>query len=210
MPDQSSHERQAFGLTILKNSHKEIRRLRRETGYPSIHGNKFWKSTYLLMDYLQEYPPANGARILEIGCGWGLAGIFCAKKFGARVTALDADKTVFPYLQMHAQLNGVQVETWQRRYEQVTKSDLAQFDMVIAADVCFWDSMVKPLYNLTRRAAQVGSLRVVMTDPGRPTFRGMAELCMEKLGAEYDNWSVPHPHNASGLVVDLAAEQSIA
>lgn len=203
MPSPAAHERQAFGLTILKNSHKEVRRLRREAGYPSIHGNKFWKSTYLLMDYLTEFPPPKGARILEIGCGWGLAGIFCAKKFKAQVTALDADSTVFPYLQLHAKLNGVEVETWRRRYEQVTKADLAEFDMVIAADVCFWDQMVKPLYNLTRRASQVGGVRVVMTDPGRPTFSAMAEMCVDKLGAEYDDWAVPHPHNASGLVVDL-------
>lgn len=203
MPSPAAHERQAFGLTILKNSHKEVRRLRREAGYPSIHGNKFWKSTYLLMDYLAEFPPPKGARILEIGCGWGLAGIFCAKKFKAQVTALDADSTVFPYLQLHAKLNGVEVETWRRRYEQVTKADLAEFDMVIAADVCFWDQMVKPLYNLTRRASQVGGVRVVMTDPGRPTFSAMAEMCVDKLGAEYDDWAVPHPHNASGLVVDL-------
>jgi predicted nicotinamide N-methyase len=203
MANSSSHERQAFGLRILKNSHKEIRRLRREAGYPSIHGNKFWKSTYLLMDYLKEFPPPQGARVLEIGCGWGLAGIFCAKEFGAEVVGLDADKTVFPYLDLHAALNDVEVETWHRRYERVTKADLAQFDLVIGADVCFWDSMVKPLYNLVRRAEQVGGVRVVMTDPGRPTFSSMAEQCVEKLGAEYDNWSVPHPHNASGLVIDL-------
>lgn len=196
-------QRKAFGLTIMKNSHPDIRKLRRATGEPTIHGNKFWKSTYLLMDYLNEFPPVKKPRVLEIGCGWGLAGIFCAKTFEAQVTALDADKTVFPYLELHAEINGVQLDTWQRRYEQVTKADLAGFDMVIAADVCFWDSMVKPLYNLTRRAAQVGGVRVVMTDPGRPTFRSMAETCVDKLGAEYDNWSVPHPHNASGLVLDL-------
>ena len=205
MANSTAHERQAFGLTILKNSHSDIRRLRREAGYPSIHGNKFWKSTYLLMDYLQEFPPAKGARILEIGCGWGLAGIYCAKRFKANVTALDADKTVFPYLELHAQLNGVSIETWQCRYERITKADLAHFDLVIGADVCFWDTMIAPLYNLTRRAAQVGNVRVVMTDPGRPTFSAMAEKCMEKLGAEYDNWAVPHPNNASGLVMDLKA-----
>lgn len=200
------HERQAFGLRILKNSHKEIRRLRNQTGYPSIHGNKFWKSTYIVMDYLREFPPAKGSRILEIGCGWGLAGIFCAKEFDAEVTGLDADETVFPYLQLHAELNGVAVDTWRCRYERVTKADLAEFDMVIGADICFWDEMVKPLFNLTRRAAQVGGVRVVMTDPGRPTFREMAENCTEKLGAEYEDWAVPHPHNASGLVLDLPAE----
>lgn len=197
------HKRQAFGLTILKNSHSSIRKLRAETGYPSIHGNKFWKSTFLLMDYLREHPPKRRSRILEIGCGWGLGGIFAAKTFHAKVTALDADDTVFPYLQHHADLNGVKVETWKCRYEKVSKQHLASFDYVIAADICFWDSMVNPLYNLVRRAHQVGDLRVIMTDPGRPTFRAMAERCVDKLGAQFGDWAVPHPYNASGLVLDM-------
>ena len=202
----SAQQREAFGLTILKNSHPEIRRIRKETGYPTIHGNKFWKSTFLLMDFLSEYPPEEGCNILEIGCGWGLGGIYCAKTFGAKVTSLDADDSVFPYLEYHAELNGVNVTTWKSKYEKVRKADLEKFDMVIAADVCFWDSMAEPLYNLTRRACQVGT-RVVMTDPGRPPFREMAAKCAEKLGAFYDNWSVPHPHSASGLVMDTDAEE---
>lgn len=197
----SKLERNAYGLQILKNSHADIRKIRRETGYPTIHGNKFWKSTFLLMDYLQEFPPKDHARVLEIGCGWGLGGIYCAKTFGAQVTSLDADDTVFPYLLHHAQLNGVTLETWKSRYEQVKKADLEQFDLVIAADVCFWDEMAKPLYNLVKRANQVGT-RVVMTDPGRQPFRDMAVQCAEKLGAAFDDWAVPHPHNATGLVMD--------
>ena len=206
MPSKSELQRQAYGLTILKNSHPEIRRIRRETGYPTIHGNKFWKSTFLLMDYLSEFPPEDGARILEIGCGWGLGGVYCAKTFGARVTSLDADETVFPYLLHHAELNGVEVTPWKNRYEKVRKVDLEEFDLVIAADICFWDSMSKLLFNLVNRAVQADT-RVVMTDPGRPPFREMAEKCVVKFGALYDDWAAPHPYNASGLVLDTHADE---
>ena len=202
MPATSSMERNAFGLTILKNGHPEIRKIRRETGYPTIHGNKFWKSTYLLMDYVNETPPRKNAKILEIGCGWGLGGIYCAKTFKAKVTALDADDTVFPYLDCHAAINGVKVETWKCRYENIRKVDLEKFDLMIAADICFWDAMTKPLFNLTKRAVESGT-RVVMTDPGRPPFREMAEKCALKFDALYDNWVVPHPHHATGLVLDV-------
>lgn len=196
-------ERYAFDLRILKNSHPDIRSLRKQAGdAPSIHGNKFWKSTFLLMDYLSEFPPNEKAKILEIGCGWGLAGIYCAKEFGAQVTSLDADDAVFPYLEHHAKINNTEVKTWKCRYEKVRKEDLATFDLVIGADICFWDSMVKPLYNLTKRAHSVNT-RVVMTDPGRPTFRDMAERAVDKLDAQYDNWMTPHPYNASGIVLDV-------
>lgn len=196
-------QREAFGLTILKNSHPDIRNIQKMGGTPSIHGNKFWKSTYLLMDYLKEFPPKKKkAKILEIGCGWGLGGIFCAKEFKAKVTSLDADDTVFPYLAYHAELNGVKVETWKCRYEKVRKEDLKKFDLMIGADICFWDEMVKPLYNLTKRAHDAG-VRVVMTDPGRPTFRKLAEKAVEKLDAHYDDWASPHPYNATGILLDV-------
>lgn len=193
----------AFGLTILKNGHPDIRKIRKVSGAPEIHGNKMWKSTLLLMDYLKEFPPPKKAKVLDIGCGWGLAGIYCAKQFKANVTSLDADDTVFPYLLHHAEINEVEVKPWKCRYEDVRKTDLREFDLVVGADICFWDSMVKPLYNLVKRAHQVERTRVVITDPGRPTYQAVAEKCVAKLGAGYDDWSVPHPHNASGLVLDL-------
>ena len=197
------HERQAFGLTICKNSHPEIRKLRRQVGDAEIHGNKFWKSTFLLMDYLREYPIKKRANVLEIGCGWGLGGIFCAKEFDAKVTSLDADDSVFPFLKLHAQRNGVDVATWHSRYEKVRVADFENFDLVIGADICFWDAMSDLVFNLVRRAHRSGSTRVVMTDPGRPPFRAMAERAVHALEADYTDWFVQHPYNASGLVLDV-------
>lgn len=155
------------------------------------------------MDYLNEFPPTQKPRILEVGCGYGLSGLFCAKKFGAQLTSLDADDAVFPYLELHADINGVEVTTWKSYYENVRKVDLKQFDLVLGADICFWDSMSTDLYNLTRRAKQAGDTRVVFTDPGRPPFRAMAEKAVRNLGAEYSDWFVKHPYNATGLVLDV-------
>lgn len=195
--------REAFGLQILKNSHPDIRRLKRETGDASLHGNKFWKSTYVLMDYLSECPPDPGSRILELGCGWGLGGIFCAKEFDAQVIALDADDSVFPFLEHHAALNGVEVDTVQMRFEDITVEHLEQFDLIIGADICFWDSLVTPVRELIGRAMEAGVERVLLTDPGRPTFRAVAEHYAEQLDAIYSDWDVPEPHNVWGLVLDV-------
>lgn len=74
----SATSRQVFGLKVLNNNHRDIRALRREHGQSSHHGNKFWRSSLLLMNYLQKFPIEPGARVLEVGAGWGLAGIYCA------------------------------------------------------------------------------------------------------------------------------------
>jgi predicted nicotinamide N-methyase len=198
-----SNKRDVFGVEVLKNNHPDIRRIKREVGTATIHGNKFWQSTSLMIDYLQAFPPRKRWRILEIGCGWGISGIYCAKTFSNKVTALDADDSVFAYLQHHAELNGVRVDVVKSRYEKVSTAMLSEYDMVIGSDICFWDEMAKPLLNLVNRAYKAGVKRVVMTDPGREPFRIMADKCAKKFDAVYDNWSVPHPYNTSGLVLDI-------
>ena len=93
-------ERHVFGLTMLSSSHPEVRRLQHAAARPSLHGQKVWPTSFvLLLDYLQQRGVSPQARVLELGCGWGLVGIACAKTFQAQVTGLDADAAVFPYLQ---------------------------------------------------------------------------------------------------------------
>lgn len=195
--------RDVFGITVLKNNHPDIRRIKREVGATVIHGNKFWHASHLLIDYLRTYPPERHWRILEVGCGWGINGIYCAKHYAAKLTALDADNAVFACLDHHAELNGVKITTLKSRFEAVTVAKFSEFDMVIGSDICFWSEMTKPLYNMINRAHRAGVKRIVMTDPGRGPFREMAEKCCKKYRAVYDNWSVPHPYNTSGLVLDI-------
>jgi hypothetical protein len=99
-------ERHAFGLTMLAPSHPAVRRLQHEAVQPLLHGHKVWPSSWVLMDYLHQHGVPPRTRVLELGCGWGLVGIACAKLFQAQVTGLDADAAVFPYLQLHAQRKG--------------------------------------------------------------------------------------------------------
>ncbi|WP_199775633.1 class I SAM-dependent methyltransferase [Microbulbifer pacificus] len=205
MSESNSLSRQMFGLTVRTNAHPDMRRLRREAGEASLHGNKFWKSSCLTMDYLTKNPLIKGARVLDLGCGWGLGGIFCAKAFGAKVTSLDADPSVFPFAEYHAALNGVEITTWRNRYEKVTQADLAEFDAVIGTDICFWDKLEAPLFNLTRRALRAGVDRIVLVDPGRPPFRQLAERAEEKLDASYFEWQTQHPMKATGCILHACA-----
>lgn len=193
--------RNAFGVKILTSQHKDIRRLKREEETPSIHGNKFWGSSYLLMDYLQQNPPVKGCKVLELGSGWGLAGIHCAKTYRAQVTGVDADSAVFPYLHLHAEHNGVSITTRKQYFEKITTKQLAEFDLIIAADICFWDELADTVFKLVKRACKAGVGKIIIADPERPPFFDMAGRCIEQFYGELEEWAVDEPRRASGCLL---------
>lgn len=189
------------GITLPSNSHKAIRKVRREGNYPSIHGDKTWKSSLLLIDYLKRNPPEHCRRVIDVGCGWGSSGIWCAKTLGSDVTSMDADEDVFPFLDVVADLNGVTTTPLVSRFEQLTKKQLAEFDMLIAADICFWDELVRPVYNMVNRAVQAGVKHILIADPERPTFHEMAERCVDKHCADLIEWEVKRGAKAQGAIM---------
>jgi cyclopropane fatty-acyl-phospholipid synthase-like methyltransferase len=60
---------------------------------------------WLLIDYLKNSDIGYRQRIMDIGCGWGLPGIYCAKNLNADVTSIDGDDEVYPYLKAQAEAN---------------------------------------------------------------------------------------------------------
>jgi predicted nicotinamide N-methyase len=166
------------GIILLKAAHREIRRLKQEAE-PSIHGNKVWNSSFLIMDYLTRDGFPRGARLMDVGCGWGPLSIFCARRFGAKVTAVDADRDVFPYLKLHAAINKVDIDTQRCRFEKLTVKKLRGVHTLCGADICFWDELTPVLFNLVRRALKAGVKRIIIADPGRSPFYNLAEKCEE-------------------------------
>jgi len=191
------------GIVMLTSSHPDIRRVKRSDAQPSIHGNKLWKSSFLLIDYLKKNPPEHCRTVMDAGRGWGTSGIYCASALGARVTSVDADSDVFPYLQANAAANGVKVNTLHSRFEKITTRQLEQIDLLIAADICFWDELVNPVFNLVNRAVKAGVKKIVIADPERSTFFEMAQRCEDRFYAEIMDWRVKQPLEARGALMVL-------
>ena len=94
----SRHWIDYLGVKALRSTHPGVRKLKRlQRGHNSAHGNKVWRSSFVLMDYLTTYPPEPNSQVLDIGCGWGLPGIFLAKEYGMQVTGIDIDASVQPF-----------------------------------------------------------------------------------------------------------------
>jgi predicted nicotinamide N-methyase len=189
------------GVKMLTASHPHIRRVKRSDAQPSIHGNKLWKSSFLLIDYLKKNPPQHSATVMDAGCGWGMSGIYCARAFNSKVTSVDADKDVFPYLQANAEANGVTVNTLHSRFEKISTRQLQQIDLLVAADVCFWDDLVNPVFNLVKRAVNAGVKKIIIADPERSPFLAVAARCEQKFHAETLRWTTRRPVNASGKLL---------
>jgi predicted nicotinamide N-methyase len=198
---------QAYGVYLLQSQHRLVRSLKR-LYEPSVHGHKAWQSSFILMDYLLHRPFRRGSRVMEIGCGWGPAAVFCAKKMNARVTGVDVDKDVFPFLDVLGAINDVKVKTLQSRFEDLTTRRLGEERVIIGSDICFWDSLVKPLYHLVQRASKGGVERVIIADPGRPTFYELGELCRERYDVELQEWYAVEPNYVTGEVLEVRARAS--
>lgn len=158
------------------------------------------------MDYFKKNGLPRGSRVMEVGCGWGLAGIYCAKNHGALVTGADVDSDVFPFLQLHSEINNVKIDTLKKSFDGLTRKVLNGTDILIGSDICFWDDMVNDLKRLIRRALRSGTRLILISDPIRSPFEELGKYCVERLGGEILDWSVRKPGHIQGQILKISRE----
>lgn len=200
----SKNEILEYGVRAFRPRHHRIRELKR-THAASYHGFRLWPSSWLLMDFLNGQGLRKGARVMELGCGWGLAGIFCAKNRGAKVTSVDIDSEVFPYLQAHTQINHVNVSTMHLGFDDLISKHLKEIDVMIGADICFLDSLADSLKGLIGRALREGVQFVVIADPGRTSFERLGRHFVREMTGEVRGRSVQRPYPIEGRILSIGA-----
>ncbi len=172
-----------LGIKALRSTHPGVRKLKREQNGHSAHGNKVWRSSFVLMDYLSTNPPKTQTNVLDIGCGWGLTGLFLAKQYQARVTGIDIDNSVAPFLALQAQANQCEINFQARGFESLSAEELGQYQLLIGTDICFWDELTQPLFDLLERSLNAGVERIIIADPGRPPYWSLVDLCVQAFDA---------------------------
>ncbi len=183
-----THVRNAHGIQIMQRRHRTLRALEKASPRPLMFGTQVWRSSFALMSFLETRPMRPGCRVVEVGCGWGLAGIYCAKRFAARVLLTDVDRRVFPFVRAHQVLNDVDLGTECTRMERLSDQRLADTDVILGGDVCFWPELETALRGLIGRALEQGVERVVLADPGRSTFLRLADYCQTRFSTELVIW----------------------
>lgn len=204
LPQRQKREIRSHGIRLLLSTHPEIRKLKC-SHFPCLHGNRLWTSSWLLMDFFTRRGLPGSRHVMEVGCGWGLASIYCAKRHNAAVTAVDLDPEVFPYLHLHALINGVKVFTMKRAFGGLGQGDLEGIDVLMGADVCFWDKMILSLKRLINRGLRAGVRLVLIADPGRSPFNSLCDYYAEREGAHILDWTVRHPRRIQGRILKIGS-----
>lgn len=197
-----AHVDYAYGIYLLGTKHRLIKALKKHY-QPSIHGHRAWGSSFILMDYLHHHGIRRGHTAAEIGCGWGGLSVFCAKTFDAKMTAIDLDAAVFPFLDVLAEINDVEIRHLQSNFAKLRVAELKKYTYLFGSDICFWDSMVDPLSKLVNRAIKAGVQRVIITDPGRPTFYEFCERMAAKHRTQLQEWYAIEPERVEGEVLEI-------
>jgi predicted nicotinamide N-methyase len=192
-----------FGLKILRSTHPEVRKIKRKQQGHSAHGNKVWRSSFALIDYLETYPIEAHSKVLEIGCGWGLSGLYAAKNQQADVTGIDIDASVQPYFALQNAINDSVVKFQQRRFESLTTEELNQYQYIIGSDICFWDEMTDPLFDLIERAIKSGVKKILIADPGRPPFWELGDRCVQRLNSEIITRRIYQPFKSEKYILAI-------
>lgn len=124
-----------------------------------------WAGGQALARWILDHPEAvAGRRVLDVGCGGGVAAIAAARAGAAEVLANDIAPLALAMLARNASLNEVQVEVIGDDLLSSTPS--REWDVILVGDLCYEPGTSVRLAGWLRQRAAAGTL-VLLGDPGR-------------------------------------------
>ena len=130
--------------------------------------------------------PIEGRRILEVGCGLGLASLVLARR-GADVTASDLHPLAEEFLRENAALNGLAPIPYRDAPWEVDDPELGRFDLIVGSDLLYEPAQPALLAGfLARHAAPAAE--VVIADPGRAQLGAFGKRMAAQGYARAEPW----------------------
>lgn len=167
---------------------------------PEPYGIQVWDGAFLLSRILQNYlemsPIDRTSRlrklqVVDLGCGNGLASLFCASH-GIAVKALDFNPLTLQLLEMgHKKLLGCAVDPssiggveCQLFNMAIETQRLPACDLLLMSDVIYSKELGKLAAIRVAEAMNVHNAAVLLTDPGRSTVAFFLEELKARLGPQ--------------------------
>ncbi|KAF0102987.1 MAG: hypothetical protein FD187_1726 [bacterium] len=124
-----------------------------------------WPSAQKLADLMQ-VRELNGRRILEIGCGLGLASLVIHRRLGD-VTASDRHPLTEAFLRANLALNRLPPMVYRTGHWERNNPLLDRFDLIIGSDVLYERDQPEQLAGfIARHAAPVAEVLIIDPDRG--------------------------------------------
>lgn len=125
---------------------------------------QIWPSGQVLADTMDRFD-ITGKRVLELGCGLGLASLVLAHR-GADVVASDHHPLAESFLAYNAGLNDLPALHYRDLPWELPDTTLGRFDLIIGSDVLYERGHAHQIATMMERHAQP-SAELLLTDPGR-------------------------------------------
>jgi predicted nicotinamide N-methyase len=123
-----------------------------------------WAGGLAVSRYVVDHPnEVADRRVLDIASGSGLCAIVALKSGAATAHAVDVDALSEAAVAVNAKANGVHVGFSRR---DLLSADPPDYDVILAGDVCYEETMAGRMVDWLRLAAGRG-IRVLIGDPGR-------------------------------------------
>ena len=153
-----------------------------------------WPTAATLVNHLLAHPQlVQNKRVVELGCGLGLAGLYAAALGATRVTLTDRE----PF-SLHCAMSTAAVNhKLQERIQAVVldwntvpsseEDELLQSDVVLASDVLYDPTSIQALARVCQTMANAssnGALLLLLTDPQQERYPGARAMLQEALHCE--------------------------
>lgn len=138
---------------------------------------QLWPTGRLLAQAMHRFDVA-GKRVLELGCGIGLASLVLQRR-GVDVVASDMHPLAEPFLAYNAALNALPAVHYRQLRWDVPLPALGHFDLIIASDVLYETGHAPLLAGVIQRHAHACA-EVLVTDPGRGNSNHFGRLLAEQ------------------------------
>lgn len=123
-----------------------------------------WPSGEVLAHFMQDFDVA-GRRILEVGCGIGLASLMLNQRL-ADITATDRHPEAQYFLEENVRLNNGARIPFERLGWAEKSGILGDFDLIIGSDLLYEEDHIDLLAGFIDRHAR-SACEVIIVDPGR-------------------------------------------
>ncbi|MFH1152259.1 MAG: methyltransferase [Pseudomonadota bacterium] len=156
---------------------------------------KIWEATAVLSTRLSTIPVDPGVRLLEIGAGMGVTGIYAAK-LGHRITITEYNTDALAFARANAALNNIPNPDI-RELDWNLPMIEGQFDYIIGSEIVFKEQDIMGLFLLFKRYLKPDGTIILAETMRKTSFKFIQEmekhytLSMKKHAIKTDTRDIP-------------------